>query len=121
MRQLSNARAANSRPLRADKRAGRHAAMVESGIRLSTWDTTEHGETGYLIAQALRVAVDMAGAGGLKCEYRAVTEVMLRGERRSGFPKVQRGHLAHRPLERVSWASIAGLQGARRHDPSLCG
>ena len=95
--------------------------MVESGIRLSTWDTTEHGETGYLIAQALRVAVDMAGAGGLKCEYRAVTEVMLRGERRYGFPKVQRGHLAHRPLERVSWASIAGLQGARRHDPSLCG
>jgi Histidine kinase-, DNA gyrase B-, and HSP90-like ATPase len=43
---------------------GWRAAMVEFQHQAKHWDTPEHGETGHLIAQALRAAVDIACTGG---------------------------------------------------------
>jgi hypothetical protein len=48
--------------------------MVELEHQAEHWDTPEHGETGHLIAQAHRAAVDIARAGGLKCEHRVEAE-----------------------------------------------
>ncbi len=44
--------------------------MLEFEHQAEHWDTPEHGETGHLIAQALRAAVEIARAGGLNCEHR---------------------------------------------------
>jgi hypothetical protein len=44
--------------------------MLEFEHQAEHWETPEHGETGHLIAQALRAAVDIARGGGLKCEHR---------------------------------------------------
>jgi hypothetical protein len=45
--------------------------MLEFEHQAEHWDTPEHGETGHLIAQALRAAVDIARGGGLDCKHRA--------------------------------------------------
>jgi hypothetical protein len=50
--------------------AGWSAALLELEHQAAHWDTPEHGETGYLIAAALRAAVDIARHGGLDCEHR---------------------------------------------------
>jgi len=48
--------------------------MVEFQHQAEHWDTPEHGETGHLIAQALRAAADIARAGGLQCEHGVLAE-----------------------------------------------
>jgi hypothetical protein len=50
--------------------AGWEAARREFEHQAEHWDTPDHGETGHLIAQALRAAVDIALGGGLRCEHR---------------------------------------------------
>jgi hypothetical protein len=54
----------------ADARVGWEAALLEIEHQAEHWDTPDHGEVGYLIAQALRAAVDIARSGGLQCEHR---------------------------------------------------
>ncbi|MGI9145219.1 MAG: hypothetical protein ACR2IK_01505 [Chloroflexota bacterium] len=49
------------------------AARREFEHQAEHWDTPDHGETGHLIAQALRAAVDIAQSGGLRCEHRLGT------------------------------------------------
>jgi hypothetical protein len=44
--------------------------MVEFEHQAEHWETPDHGEMGQLIAQALRAAVEIARAGGLRCEHR---------------------------------------------------
>ena len=70
MRQMDNAREADSQSYRPAAGVGWRAAMLEFEHQAEHWDTPKHGETGHLIAQALRAAVDIARAGGLKCEHR---------------------------------------------------
>ncbi len=55
---------------RARERTGWDAALEEFEHQAEHWDTADHSETGYLIAQALLAAVDIARAGGLQCEHR---------------------------------------------------
>src|SRR5579864_1791006 len=74
MRQIAYARDADGHPYRPSAGVGWRAAMVEFEHQAEHWDTAEHGETGHLIAQALRSAVDIARAGGLKCEHRVEAE-----------------------------------------------
>jgi hypothetical protein len=50
------------------KSAGWAAALDEFEHQAAHWDTPDHGETGHLIAQALRAAVDIARTGGLHCD-----------------------------------------------------
>src|SRR5690349_19766325 len=50
------------------KGAGWAAALDELEHQATHWDTPDHGETGHLIAQALRAAVDIARNGGLQCD-----------------------------------------------------
>jgi hypothetical protein len=50
--------------------AGWAAARLELEHQAEHWDTPDHGETGHLIAQALRSAIDIAQSGGLRCEHR---------------------------------------------------
>ena len=52
----------------AHRGAGWAAALREFEHQALHWDTPEHGDTGHLIAQALRAAVDIARTGGLQCE-----------------------------------------------------
>jgi len=59
-----------SRRFRPDAGVGWREAMLEFEHQAEHWDTPEHGETGHLIAQALRAAVDIARGGGLRCEHR---------------------------------------------------
>jgi len=47
--------------------------MLEFEHQAEHWDTPDHGETGHLIASALRAAVDIAQSGGLRCEHRRVS------------------------------------------------
>jgi CheY-like chemotaxis protein len=49
---------------------GWDAALLDIEHQAEHWDTPDHGQTGYLIAQALHAAVDIARAGGLRCEHR---------------------------------------------------
>jgi hypothetical protein len=49
---------------------GWRAALAELEHQAEHWDTPDHGETGHLIAQALRAAADIARGGGLDCEHR---------------------------------------------------
>ncbi len=49
------------------------SARLEFEHQAEHWDTPEHGETGHLIATALRAAVDIAQSGGLRCEHRGVS------------------------------------------------
>jgi hypothetical protein len=51
-------------------RPGWEAALREIEHQAEHWDTPDHGQTGRLIAEALRAAVDIARAGGLECEHR---------------------------------------------------
>ena len=44
--------------------------MLEFEHQAEHWDTPDHGDTGHLIASALRAAVDIARSGGLRCEHR---------------------------------------------------
>jgi hypothetical protein len=53
---------------------GWEAALLEIEHQAEHWDEPEHGEVGYLIAQALRAAVDIARNGGLRCEHRGGSE-----------------------------------------------
>jgi hypothetical protein len=48
--------------------AGWAAALREFEHQALHRDTPEHGDTGHLIAQALRAAVVIARAGGVQCE-----------------------------------------------------
>ena len=57
--------------LREGAGVGWEAALLEIEHQAEHWDTADHGETGHLIAQALRTAVEIARAGGLKCEHRS--------------------------------------------------
>ena len=59
---------------------GWEAALLEIEHQAEHWDTPDHGETGYLIAQALRAAVEIARTGGLQCEHRGGS---------GGMPEVQ--------------------------------
>jgi hypothetical protein len=54
----------------AGAKAGWLAALEEIEHQAVHWDTPDHGPTGYLIAQALRAAVEIAREGGLQCEHR---------------------------------------------------
>ncbi len=54
----------------AGERAGWEAALEEIEHQAMHWDTPDHGQTGHLIAEALRAAVYIARAGGLNCEHR---------------------------------------------------
>ena len=56
--------------LGSELRLGWEAALRESEHQAEHWDTPEHGETGHLIAEALRAAVSIARGGGLDCEHR---------------------------------------------------
>ena len=55
---------------RADALAGWEAALIEFEHQAEHWDNPDHGDTGHLIASALRAAVDIARSGGLRCEHR---------------------------------------------------
>ena len=70
VRPMQKARRADSYSYRPGAGGGWRAAMLEFEHPAEHWDTPEHGETGHLIAQALRAAVDIARTGGLKCEHR---------------------------------------------------
>src|SRR5579872_5077654 len=61
-------RAGTHRRSSAYKGAGWAAALDELEHQATHWDTPDHGETGHLIAQALRAAVDIARNGGLHCD-----------------------------------------------------
>jgi hypothetical protein len=54
----------------ATRRAGWLAALEEIEHQAVHWDTPDHGQTGHLIAQALRAAAEIARDGGLQCEHR---------------------------------------------------
>ncbi len=56
--------------LAAGRGAGWDAALREIEHQAEHWDTPEHGETGHLIAEALRAAVSIARGGGLDCVHR---------------------------------------------------
>ena len=67
--------APSSRPtFRTGAQVGWEAAWLEVEHQAAHWDTPDHGETGHLIAQALRAAVDIARNGGLQCEHRGAVE-----------------------------------------------
>jgi hypothetical protein len=51
------------------EKVGWDAALDEIEHQAIHWDTPDHGQTGYLIAEALRTAVRIARAGGLHCEH----------------------------------------------------
>jgi hypothetical protein len=61
--------------------AGREAALLEIEHQAEHWDTPDHGETGHLIASALRAAVDIARSGGLRCEQREHRELRQGSDR----------------------------------------
>ena len=46
------------------------AALLEIEHQAEHWGTPDHGQVGYLIAQALRAAVEIARTGGLQCAHR---------------------------------------------------
>ena len=71
---MQKARRADNYSYRPGAGVGWRAAMLELEHQAEHWDTPEHGETGHLIAEALRAAVDIARAGGLKCEHRVEAE-----------------------------------------------
>ena len=48
---------------------GWRAALLEIEHQAEHWDTPDHGEVGRLISEALRSAVAIARAGGLRCEH----------------------------------------------------
>ena len=54
---------------RAGAQAGWEAALLDIEHQAEHWETPEHGQVGYLIAQALRAAVEIARSGGLHCEH----------------------------------------------------
>ena len=54
------------------EKAGWEAALEEIEHQAMHWDSPDHGQTGHLIAEALRAAVHIARAGGLHCEHRPV-------------------------------------------------
>ena len=54
----------------ASAKAGWLAALEEIEHQAVHWDTPDHGQTGHLIAEALRAAVEIARNGGLQCEHR---------------------------------------------------
>src|SRR6476661_7488341 len=70
VRQMTASGVAKSRRVGRSSGAGWRAAMLEFEHQAEHWDTPEHGETGHLIAQALRAAVDIAQSGGLRCDHR---------------------------------------------------
>jgi len=55
---------------RSGPQMGWEAAWLEVEHQAAHWDTPDHGETGHLIAEALRAAVLIGRAGGLRCEHR---------------------------------------------------
>jgi hypothetical protein len=81
--------------------AGWEAARLEFEHQAEHWDTPDHGETGHLIATALRAAVDIAQSGGLRCEHRG-----------GGLPAV--GLDASGPQAEVTVTQTAGVR-RRRH------
>src|SRR5690348_1144200 len=48
---------------------GWDAALREIEHQAEHWETSDHGQVGYFIAQALRAAVEIARTGGLDCEH----------------------------------------------------
>jgi hypothetical protein len=56
------------------------AARREFEHQAQHWDTPDHGETGHLIAQALRAAVDIAQSGGLHCDHRQSSRPVARAD-----------------------------------------
>src|SRR3989442_5058834 len=67
--------------LQSSKGVGWKAAMLEFEHQAAHWDTPDHGETGHLIGQALRAAVDIARSCGLHCAHRTVSERLGDGSR----------------------------------------
>ena len=53
-----------------DAQIGWDAALLEIEHQAEHWETPDHGQVGYLIAQALRAAVEIARTGGLQCAHR---------------------------------------------------
>lgn len=49
------------------------AALLEIEHQADHWATPEHGDTGRLIAEALRAAAAIARTGGLRCAHRGGT------------------------------------------------
>ncbi|HLZ28708.1 MAG TPA: hypothetical protein VKV73_15445 [Chloroflexota bacterium] len=68
---------------------GWEAARREFEHQAEHWDTPDHGETGHLIAQALRAAVDIAQTGGLRCAHRDCSPSTAAAQ--------TAGHRRHRP------------------------
>ena len=60
----------SSDPYRAGPQTGWDAAWLEVEHQAEHWDTPDHGDTGHLIAEALRAAALIGRAGGLRCEHR---------------------------------------------------
>jgi hypothetical protein len=64
--------APSSRPyVRTGAQVGWEAAWLEVEHQAAHWGTPAHGETGVLIAEALRAAALIGRAGGLHCAHRA--------------------------------------------------
>ena len=61
-------------PLGKRARVGWDLALAEIEHQAEHWDTPDHGETGHVIAEALRAAVQIARRGGLACEHRREPE-----------------------------------------------
>jgi hypothetical protein len=78
--------------------------MLEIEHQAEHWDTADHGETGHLIAQAFREAIEIARAGGLKCEHRGERgQIRRHTEPRSPFRMAKRAkRLATTPATRAS-------------------
>jgi hypothetical protein len=58
------ARHGGNAQIRAEMEIGWDAALLEIEHQAEHWDTSDHGETGHLIAEALRSSVSIARDGG---------------------------------------------------------
>jgi hypothetical protein len=81
---------------------GWEAALLEIEHQAAHWDTPDHGQVGYLIAQALRAAVEIARTGGLRCAHRggaaSVPETVLQVlERTPALAPLQRPEVQQPP------------------------
>ena len=97
--------------------------MIEFEHQAEHWDTPDHGETGHLIAEALRSAVEIAESGGLRCEHRVAwvpavaPEVVIAGNKVIGThtPAHRRRRapasetLSNTPSKRASPAGTASV------------
>src|SRR5262249_2669145 len=85
----------------AGAQTGWEAAMLELEHQAEHWDTPDHGETGHLIASALRAAVEIARDGGPRCEHRGQREESRALEKSPGPSEVVEGAPQRQPVKDV--------------------